>query len=170
MKTVIINGSPRKGNTLAAINALGLDAEIINADQVNVSPCKGCGACGCEKGCVQNDDSNQVIDKLVEAEMIVFATPVYWWGVTAQLKTIIDKCYCRGAHLKGKKVGIIVVGGDSVESEQYDLIKRQFELIGEYLQWDILFYSKHSASAIGDLEKNEESIKELKRLKIERAV
>ncbi|MCQ2550740.1 MAG: flavodoxin family protein [Clostridia bacterium] len=161
MKTVIINGSPRKGNTLAAIKALNIDAEIIYADKVDVSPCKGCGACTMTNGCIAKDDSNEVIDKIVEADRIIFATPVYWWGVTAQLKTIIDKCYCKGAHLKGKEIGVIVVGGDGVESEQYDLIKRQFELISQYLDWKMLFYSKHSASAIGDLEKNEDSIREL---------
>lgn len=51
--------------------------------------------------------------------MILFATPVYWWGMSAQLKLIIDKCYCRGLQLKNKKVGTIVVGGSPVDSIQY---------------------------------------------------
>ncbi len=109
MNIVMINGSARKGNTLTAINALkkGLanfhEIDIINPDQLNIAPCKGCGACQCHQGCVDQDDTNSTINKIVAADMIVFASPVYWWGISAQLKLIIDKCYCRGLQLKGKK-------------------------------------------------------------------
>ena len=95
MKIVIINGSARKGNTLTAINAFIKGAaekneiEVIAPDKLHISPCKGCGACQCHKGCVDQDDTNSTINKLVEADMILFATPVYWWGMTAQLKQVI---------------------------------------------------------------------------------
>ena len=108
MKIVIINGSARKGNTLAAINAFIKGAseknkiEIIEPDKLNIAPCKGCGVCQCSKGCVDKDDTNPTIDKIAAADMILFATPVYWWGMSAQLKLVIDKCYCRGLQLKNK--------------------------------------------------------------------
>ena len=133
MKIVIINGSARKGNTLAAINAFIKGAsekneiEIIEPDNLNIAPCKGCGVCQCSKGCVDKDDTNSTIDKIAAADMILFATPVYWWGMSAQLKLIIDKCYCRGLQLKNKKVGTIVVGGSPVGSIQYELIDKQFD-------------------------------------------
>lgn len=110
MKIVIINGSARKGNTLTAINAFIKGAsekneiEIIEPDKLNIAPCKGCGVCQCSKGWVDKDDTNPTIDKIAAADMILFATPVYWWGMSAQLKLIIDKCYCRGLQLKNKKV------------------------------------------------------------------
>ena len=128
MKVIIINGSARKGNTLTAIEAFVKGAsekneiEIIEPDKLNIAPCKGCGACQCSKGCVDKDDTNPTIDKIAAADMILFATPVYWWGMSAQLKLIIDKCYCRGMQLKNKKVGTIVVGGSPVDSIQYELI------------------------------------------------
>ena len=106
MKIVIINGSARKGNVLTAIDAFqkgaaaGNDIEIIQPDQLHIAPCKGCGACQCYKGCVDKDDTNATIDQIVSADMIVFATPVYWWGMSAQLKQVIDKCYCRGMQAK----------------------------------------------------------------------
>ena len=74
MKVIIINGSARKGNTLTAIEAFVKGAsekneiEIIEPDKLNIAPCKGCGACQCHKGCVDQDDTNPTIDKLVEAE------------------------------------------------------------------------------------------------------
>ena len=85
------------------------------------------GVCQCSKGCVDKDDTNPTIDKIAAADMILFATPVYWWGMSAQLKLIIDKCYCRGLQLKNKKVGTIVVGGSPVDSIQYELIDKQFD-------------------------------------------
>ncbi len=71
MKIVIVNGSARKGNTLAAIEAFSEGAkakneiEIIQADKLNIGFCKGCEACECHKGCVDKDDTNPTIDKLV---------------------------------------------------------------------------------------------------------
>ena len=133
MRIIIVNGSARKGNTLTAIKAFEKGAsakneiEIIEPDKLQIAPCKGCGVCQCYKGCVDQDDTNPTVDKIAAADMILFATPVYWWGISAQLKLIIDKCYCRGLKLKNKKVGTIVVGGSPVDSIQYELIDKQFD-------------------------------------------
>lgn len=170
MKIVIINGSARKGNTWTAIHAFmeGVneqdEIEIIQCDKLSIAPCKGCGVCQCFKGCVDKDDTNTTIDKITEADLIVFATPVYWWGVSAQIKQVIDKCYCRGAQLKGKKVGVIVVGGASVGDIQYNLIEKQFECMAQYLSWDLKFSKSYSATATDDLAKNADAVAELKSL------
>ena len=125
MKIIIINGSARKGNTLTAINALIKGAsekneiEVIEPDKLQIAPCKGCGACQCHKGCVDNDDTNPTIDKIAAADMILFTTPVYWWGMSAQLKLVIDKCYCRGLQLKNKKVGSAGLDVYEEESEYF---------------------------------------------------
>lgn len=167
MKILMINGSARKGNTYACVNAFAKGAkeanevEILVADQLNISPCKGCEACGCTKGCVAKDDSNLVVDKIVEADLIVFASPVYWWGITAQLKTVIDKCYCKGAYLKGKKIGLIVPGGAPTDDEEYELIQRQFQLISKYLAWDIQFFKPYYASGRDEIANRPEVIQEL---------
>jgi len=152
MKVIIINGSARKGNTLTAIEAFVKGAsekneiEIIEPDKLNIAPCKGCGVCQCSKGCV---------------DMILFATPVYWWGMSAQLKLIIDKCYCRGLQLKNKKVGTIVVGGSPVDSIQYELIDKQFDCMAKYLSWNLLFQKSYYATAKDELSKNQDAMKEL---------
>lgn len=168
MKILVLNGSPRKGNSVAAIHAFMEGAakkhevEVVDTYQLKVSPCMGCGACECYKGCVAKDDSNAIVDKMVAADMIVFVSPVYWWGITAQLKLVIDKAYCKGVLLKNKKVGVIVVGGSPVGSEQYDLIRGQFGCISKYLGWDIVFHKDYYASAKDDLGKNAEALAELK--------
>ena len=170
MKIVIVNGSARKGNTLSAIEAFkeGIskehEVEVISSNKLDIAPCKGCGACKCTKGCVDQDDTNPTIDKLVSADVIVFATPVYWWGMTAQTKLIIDKCFCKAEHLKNKKVGVFVIGADSTNSIQYELINKQFNCISEYLSWDMLFQKAYSAYDKTDLSKNIDAINEIKTL------
>ena len=167
MKIVIINGSARKGNILTAINAFMKGAadrnaiEVIQPDKLHISPCKGCGVCQCHKGCVDNDDTNPTIDKIAAADMILFATPVYWWGMSAQLKQVIDKCYCRGMQLKGKKAGVIVAGGSPVDNIQYELIRKQFECMAGYLSWDMLFQKSYYATDRDELAKNTAAIEEL---------
>lgn len=170
MKIVIINGSARKGNTLTAIEAFkkrvasGIDIEIIQPEQLHIAPCKGCGACECYKGCVDKDDTNDTIDQIASADMIVFATPVYWWGISAQLKLIIDKCYCRGMQLKEKKIGLIVVGGSPVDNIQYELIRKQFDCMADYLSWDMIFQKSYYATARDELAKNTEALEELENI------
>ena len=170
MNILILNGSPRKGNSVTAINAFTEGAkashnvEIVDTYKLNVSPCMGCNACESYKGCVATDDSNMIVDKLVAADMVVFASPVYWWGITAQMKMVIDKCYCKGAQLKNKKVGVIIVGGAATEDEQYQLIRKQFGCISKYLGWDIVFHKDYSASGKDDLSANTEAIAELQEL------
>ena len=108
-----------------------------------------------------NRNTNPTIDKIAAADMILFATPVYWLGMSAQLKLIIDKCYCRGLQLKNKKVGTIVVGGSPVDSIQYELIDKQFDCMAKYLSWDMLFNKSYYATARDELEKNKNSMNEL---------
>ena len=170
MKIVIVNGSARKGNTFAAVNAFVEGAkenntiEVIEPDKLSIAACKGCGACQCYKGCVAQDDSNPTVDRLVAADMILFGTPVYWWGMTAQLKTLVDKCYCKGAQMKDKKIGVIIVGGAATDDEEYSLITRQFACIGDYLNWEILFTKAFSASGADELASDAEAMAELKEL------
>lgn len=166
MKVVIVNGSARKGNTLTAIEAFikgpseKNEIEIISPEKLHIAFCKGCGACQCHKGCVDKDDTNPTIDKIAAADMILFATPVYWWGMSAQLKLIIDKCYCRGLQLKNKKVGTIVVGGSPVDSIQYELINKQFDCMAKYLSWDLLFQKSYYATARDELAKHTDILKD----------
>lgn len=174
MKVLLLNGSPRKGNTCAALDALkkgigdGTELELkeIYADQVSVSPCIACENCGCQSHCVSDDDTNDVIGAVLEADALVFATPVYWWGMTAQMKLIIDKFYSQATNLakRIKKVGIIVVGEAAQGDTQYDLIAKQFECICNHLGWKIAFSNSYSAGAAGDLAGNAEAMAEIEGL------
>lgn len=174
MKVLLLNGSPRQGNTVAALEALkkGLvnidDVQItrVDANEVSVSPCIACDACKTGEKCVFDDDTNEIVDEAISSDLIVFATPVYWWGITAQLKLIIDKFYSQAEklHELKKKIGIIVIGEAEQDDPQYQIIPKQFKCICDYLGWDIKFSKTYTAAGSNDLAENNEVMAELSEL------
>lgn len=161
MKTIIFNASPRKnGNTSSvtsmfqSILSMENEAEVFYVKNLNIKQCIACDSCKENGGnCVFNDDSNMVLNKINEADAIIFVTPVYWWGMTAQLKLLVDKFYARTKDFQkmNKKVGVVAIGASDVENPQYRLIREQFECISEYLNWDMKFSLSFSASEPGDI-------------------
>lgn len=145
MKITILNGSPRKGNTHKAIeafkSALGPQAEVedLHLYDYDIKPCRNCN--GCKRGvaaCVLGDDSNALIDRIVEADVLVWGTPVYYWGMSAQMKLLIDKFYSSNDRLRSrpKKVVTIICGANTTDNVQYEIIDKQFKAICAYLKWD----------------------------------
>lgn len=101
-KIVVLNGSPRpQGNTAAMVKAFteaaeanGNEVEVFNAAFQNVGGCHACMKCySTGKACVFDDDFNELAPKLVDADVIVFATPVYWYTLPAQIKAVLDKIF-----------------------------------------------------------------------------
>ena len=98
-RVLIISSSPRKGGnseTLAAAFAKGAQAaghqvETIYLREKQVGFCKGCFACLKLGHCVIKDDAVEIADKMHDADVLVFATPVYYYSVSGQLKTVLDR-------------------------------------------------------------------------------
>lgn len=127
---LILNGSPRKkGNTAYLIGkaAEGIreadpdaEIEVIPLDSLKINPCRACDACRKEdrigKYCTVRDDMAALYDKVVNADAIVFASPVYWFSMTAQLKLFMDRLYGlwleKTNALEGKAIAAIMVYGD----------------------------------------------------------
>ena len=177
MKVLLLNGSPRDGNTKFAVetigesiaeNISGAETEILNVAYKKISACMGCDVCKQEpKGfCIFDDDMNEINEKVGAADMIVFASPVYWWGISAQLKTVIDRLYALTGAMDrpGLKIGLFKVGGDDLNSPQYEIISNQFKCICDYLKWDLVFDKSVSASGREDVKNNEAVVNELKEL------
>jgi multimeric flavodoxin WrbA len=173
MKTLILNGSPRRyGNTSTLGKNLvkhmkESDYEILNLGDYQVSPCTACDGCVSSGLCVHKDDTNELLTKVNDATTLVFATPIYWWGMTAQLKCLIDKFYTWQSQkykLDKKSVGLITVGGADTTNIQYQLVKDQIACICEFLSWNFIFDQAFSAYEIGEVEKNAEQIKTVTQL------
>jgi len=104
MKITILQGSARKkGNTARVLTwaekeliNLGHDVDSIYLHPKNLKGCLGCGKCK-EKsdsiGCVQKDDVPEVLEKMINSQLVIFSSPLYFWGFSAQIKTIIDRTY-----------------------------------------------------------------------------
>ena len=136
MNVLILSGSPRKGgNTelLAEAFAKGASAqhhvEIVSVRDYKVNPCLGCNACFKSNGiCAQKDDMSVIYEKVSQADMLVIASPVYFYGISAQLKAVIDRFHnpIRDTfHIK--KMALLLVGAASLP-ELFDAILTEYNL------------------------------------------
>ena len=143
MEILILNGSPRaKGNTAQMVQAFcqGLDAagheyHVINVARMNIHGCLACEYChGKGKGtCVQKDDMQQVYPLLDEAEMLVIAAPIYYHGMSGQMKCCIDRFYARLYPDKPEKLSKIAMFLSSGDDNMYDGAK--FSYNGDFLDY-----------------------------------
>lgn len=99
MKIVMLEGSP---NTQGSSNMLaeefargaketGHEIVTISAAHSRINPCTGCVSCGYDGPCVQKDDMGQIRQEILGADMLVFVTPLYYYGMSAQLKILVDR-------------------------------------------------------------------------------
>ena len=120
-KVLILSASPRKGGNsdmlcdqfmLGATDA-GNQAEKIFLRDKKINYCTGCGACQKQVGhCAQQDDMTDVLAKMVAADVIVMATPVYFYTMDAQMKTLIDRTCARYTEISDKEMYFIVTAAD----------------------------------------------------------
>ncbi len=120
MKITILNGSPRKENTAAMVNAFaegakeaGHEVEILHVGKMKIAGCMGCEYCHTkgEGKCIQKDDMEKVIPAYLDCDMIVYASPVYYFDMTAQLQAAIQRVYCIGKPPKAKKAALLLSSG-----------------------------------------------------------
>ena len=104
--------------------------EVVSVRDYKVNPCMGCNACFMSKDniCAQKDDMPIIYDKMGHADMLVVASPVYFYGLSAQLKAVIDRCHnpIRDTF-KIKKTAILFVGAATLP-ELFDSILAQYQL------------------------------------------
>ena len=140
-KIIILAGSPRKdGNTdaLAAAFARGAEegneVEILSVHDYTIYACTGCNACFSSEGnkCVQNDDMSLVYSKLQKADTLIIASPVYFYGLSAQLKAVIDRLHTPMRNgFSIRRLGLILVGGAELP-QLFDSIISQYRLVLDF--------------------------------------
>ena len=116
-KVLILSSSPRRGgnsDTLCDEFMRGAaesnhEVEKIFLRDKTIHYCTGCSTCSLyQKPCPQKDDAAEIIEKMVDADVIVMATPVYFYTISAQMKTLIDRCCGRYTEMNGKEFYFIV--------------------------------------------------------------
>ena len=112
MKITVLFASPNKNGSTTLLTEQfkkgaeesGHAVEVIDVCKLKVNPCIGCVRCGYEGPCAIKDGMGEIRKKLLEADMVVFATPLYYYGMSAQLKTVIDRFCAFNSSLHGRRL------------------------------------------------------------------
>ncbi len=147
---VILNGSPRKnGNTSALVRAFTKGAEDMGhavteffLDSMDIHGCKGCfgGDSSRECPCVQKDDMDKIYPAVKKSDVIVFATPLYYWNMSGQIRTASDRLFALeegGANLlrgNGRACALLM----AAEGHDFDDVLLYYHHLTEHLQWQDL--------------------------------
>ena len=116
---VLASSFRKKGNSdllcdkfIKGANEAGHKTEKIYLNDKKINFCRGCGVCNSTHKCIQNDDMAEILDKMIKADVIVMATPVYFYGMNGQMKTFIDRCVPRYTEISNKEFYFIVAAAD----------------------------------------------------------
>lgn len=172
MKVVIFNGSPRPhGNTARVIGKIcekmkeyGVDTEAIQVGSHVIHGCRGCGWCRkslCGKCVIEEDPVNLWIDKMIRADGILLASPIYFSGITGQMKSFLDRAFyvawANGGsfrHKTGASFTVVRRAGGIQGYEQLNHYLSYSEMLiasGNY--WPVVYGSRP-----GEIEKDEEGL------------
>lgn len=102
-KLLVIQGGGRPNENTSQLVAgfvkgaeeAGHEVEVVSLLKNEVKGCLGCNACRYGKPCIQSDSFNSIVPKIEMADMIVFASPLYFWTISSRLKAFIERFYCR---------------------------------------------------------------------------
>ena len=178
-QVLVILGSPRtKGNssTLAArisrgAKSAGAEVETLFLHGLEINPCRGCDTCKKQdsKGCAVKDDMQEIYPKLIQADAWVIASPVYWFTMSAQTKTFMDRCYALTAYAEnpfaGKRIAIAMSYGDAdpVRSGCVNAL-RTFQDAFRYTGSKIVGMVYGSATEAGEIANNKALMREAEEL------
>ena len=177
MRILGIMGSPRLGgNTdllldaaLDGARSAGAEVEKIVVDKLNISPCREHYGCLEDGNCIIRDDMDALYPKLLDADGIVVASPMFFYGITAQLKALIDRCqalWARKHVLKqswpgaGRKGAFIAVGatrGETLFDGSKATVKYFFKTIGVEYAEELLI---RGVDQKGDIQKHPSALKD----------
>lgn len=168
-------GSPRKnGNStvlakkiVEGAQAAGARVESFYLHKMKISPCSACDRCKAadDRFCVIKDAMQKLYPKIIAADGLILASPIYFFTVSAQLKLFMDRCYALGGpsgyQFKGKKIAIALTYGD-VDPFRSGAVNamRTFQDAFAYLEADIAGYVYGTGLEQGEIAKNKAVMKE----------
>lgn len=120
-KVLILSGSPRKGGNsdilcdgfMRGAKEAGHEVEKIRVQEKKVACCIACYACRDTGICAIRDDMAEIMQKMIECDVLVLASPVYFYSIDAQLKAVIDRSVCRWTEVKNKEMYYIMTAADT---------------------------------------------------------
>lgn len=145
MKIIILMGSPNKNGSTSILadnfakgaKEAGHTVEFLDITRMNIHACTGCIACGYEGTCVQKDDVEKIKSKLLSCDMVVFATPLYYYGMSAQLKTVVDRFCSYNSSLNSRhlKSALLAVAWNS-DDWTFDALEAHYKTLVRYIHFE----------------------------------
>ena len=144
MKIVILEGSPNRNgssNMLAeefikGAKEAGHEVAAISAAHSKISPCTGCVSCGYNGPCVQKDDMEHIRKEILWADMLVFVTPLYYYGMSAQLKILIDRfCAINGSIQRKKMKSALISAAWNSDDWTFEALEAHYRTLVKYLNF-----------------------------------
>lgn len=157
---LILIGSPRRnGNTEALVNAFtegaataGHHIDKLLLSNLNIHCCLGCDYCTRNQGkCIQRDDMEIVYTKMRKSDVVVFASPLYYWGLSAQLKTVIDRFYASLSNPFAVKESVLLLPFGAQNPAEADIAVSHYKIISSGLG----LKNRGAVTAMGVLNKND---------------
>jgi len=145
MKILVLTGSPhRHGSTDLLANEFirgaeeaGHEVTRFDAAFSTIRPCLGCDGCRESGVCVQKDDMAAVLDALLQADLVALVTPLYYYGISAQLKAVIDRFYAKDAAIHEKKhKAVLLCAAAATDDWTMEALECHFKIICRYLHWE----------------------------------
>lgn len=145
MKILLIKGSPNRhgsSNTLAnrfseGATANGHTIVSFDAAHANIHPCFGCIHCGYDGPCIQHDDIDPLKALLLSSDMMVLVTPLYYFGVSSQLKMVIDRfCAFNGAIQRKHMKSALIASAWNADAHTFDALTLYYQTLVDYLNLD----------------------------------
>lgn len=145
MKLTVITGSPHKKGTTALLaekfiaGAKETGHEVLRFDTAfeNVKPCLACEYCASHDGeCVHKDTMNDLSKQLIETELIVFVTPLYYFGMSAQIKAVIDRFHASNAKIAGSKKAMLLMASYIADDWAMEGLETMYESMLRFLNWE----------------------------------
>ena len=144
MKILVLEGSPnKKGSTHLLADCFRQGAEeaghsvkMLDVAHADIHPCTGCTHCGYQGPCVQKDDIEAIRAEILGSDMLVFATPLYYYGMSAQLKTLVDRFCAFNSSLQSKRMksALLTVAWNS-EDWTFDALVSHYKTLVRYLHF-----------------------------------
>lgn len=174
---LILKGSPReKGNSATLAEQLaagareaGAQVESIYLHGLDIRPCDACEECRATGVCILEDGMQGIYPKVIAADVLIFASPVYWFTISAQLKLCIDRWYSFQAtswrEFHGKQAAVILTYGDSdlYTSGGINAI-HMYETMFRYLEMKLAGLVYGTTNEVGDVQKQPELIEKAYKL------
>ena len=143
MRILVLQGSPNANGSTAMLahkfaagaREAGHDVDIVDVASLDVAPCAGCVACGYGGPCAQYDGFDELREQILASDMLVFATPLYYYGMSAQLKMVVDRFCAFNSSLNSRRLkSALLTVAWNADDWTFDALTAHYKTLVRYIR------------------------------------